>query len=153
MADVTVRDFQDGDEVAFRTLSEEWIKRWFALEPSDLATMSDPRGRIIDKGGRILMVIADGVAVGCCALIVKEPGTFEIGKMAVTPAVRGTGVGANLMQEAIKVARAMGARRLYLETNQRLTPAIALYKRAGFQHVAQFVSPYARADVAMEMWL
>jgi putative acetyltransferase len=50
----------------------------------------------------------------------------------------------------------MGARRLYLETNHMLTPAIRLYESMGFKHIdAKRIIPsqYARADVYMELML
>jgi hypothetical protein len=42
---VTIREFEPGDEVAFRRLNEEWIIRYFALEAKDVETLTDPRGR------------------------------------------------------------------------------------------------------------
>lgn len=33
--EVTIRDFRPGDEAAFRTLNEEWITRYFAVEPKE----------------------------------------------------------------------------------------------------------------------
>ena len=52
--------------------------------------------------------------------------------------------------------RSAGARRLYLETNHILTPAIRLYRSIGFKPVPPdrvVPSPSARADVYMEMTL
>jgi len=56
----------------------------------------------------------------------------------------------------LKHPRESGATRLTLETNRKLAVAIGLYESVGFQHVpASRVppSPYARCDVAMEMFL
>ncbi len=153
MTQVRVRDFEAGDETAFRALNEEWIRQWFAIESSDLSTLGDPWGKVIGRGGRILMALADEERVGCCALIPIANGEYEVAKMAVTPALRGAGVGRRVLEAAVQAARQMGATRLYLETNRLLAPAIALYERVGFQHLPQFVSPYVRADVAMEMIL
>ena len=47
-------------------------------------------------------------------------------------------------------------RHLTLETNHRMTPAIALYESVGFQHVPRHLwkpSEYERSDVRMEMRL
>ena len=54
------------------------------------------------------------------------------------------------------MARKLGACRLYLETNSKLTPALRLYAHFGFRTIAEDTlppSPYARADVRMELVL
>jgi GNAT superfamily N-acetyltransferase len=56
----------------------------------------------------------------------------------------------------IEHARAIGAKRLYLETNRRLTSAIHVYESLGFEHLSSErvkPSPYARANVYMELML
>jgi ribosomal protein S18 acetylase RimI-like enzyme len=81
---------------------------------------------------------------------------FEIAKMAVSPEFQGAGVGRKLLRAVIEGGRASGARRLYLETNHILTPAIRLYESMGFRHLpAERIVPseYVRADVYMELFL
>lgn len=66
------------------------------------------------------------------------------------------GIGRKLLEAVIEAGRSSGARRLYLETNHSLTPAIRLYESLGFKQLAPEkvqASPYARADVYMEMIL
>jgi putative acetyltransferase len=152
--DVTIREFLPGDEIAFRQLNEEWISRYFAMESKDEAAFSDPRRTILDRGGRIFFAVRQGELVGCCALLAMGPHEYEVAKMAVTESTRRGGVGRRLLQKVIAEARSAGATRLYLETNRKLEPAIRLYESAGFQHLppARIVaSPYARADVHMEL--
>jgi putative acetyltransferase len=156
MADLTIREFTAGDEAAFRKLNEEWIVRHFALEHKDEILLADPRGTILDLGGRIFIVVRDGQPVGCCALLAMAHGEFEVAKMAVTESLQGAGIGRHLLQRVVADARASGARRLYLETNRKLTPAIRLYESMGFRHLPPeriVPSPYARADVYMELYL
>jgi putative acetyltransferase len=81
---------------------------------------------------------------------------FEVAKMAVTTGYQGRGIGRRLLQAAIEEAQRMRARRLYLETNHILEPAIRLYESLGFRRLqpAQVTpSPYDRADVYMELML
>jgi GNAT superfamily N-acetyltransferase len=153
--DVTIREFLPGDEGAFRELNEEWIIHYFGqMEAKDEDAVADPRRSIADDGWRIFFAFHEGRAVGCCALVPAGPGDFEVAKMAVTASCRGAGVGRRLLETVIAAARAAGARRLHLETNRKLTPAIRLYESAGFRHLPaeRFVpSPYARSNVQMEL--
>ena len=154
---VTIREFQPGDEAAFRQLNEEWISRYFHhLEPKDEEALADPQASILPRGGRILFAFLDGQCVGCCGLRRCGPQEFEVAKMAVTSSCQGSGIGRKLLMAVIETARSAGARRLYLETNHALTPAIRLYESVGFQHLPPeriVPSAYARADVYMEMIL
>jgi GNAT superfamily N-acetyltransferase len=153
MAGVIVREFERGDADAFRDLNVEWIERYFKLEQSDREVLWHPQDAIVDKGGRILMAVRDGVPVGCCALIAKGDRVYEVSKMAVTPAERRAGIGRKLMTAAIELAGSIGASRLYLETNRILTGAIALYESMGFEHLPPERAPqsyYERANVYME---
>jgi GNAT superfamily N-acetyltransferase len=151
---VEIREFLPGDEEAFRRLNEEWIVRYFTLEKKDVEALSAPRESILDRGGRILFAMREGAAVGCCALVAIAPGEFEVAKMAVTEAAQGLGIGRRLLEATIEVARAVGATRLFLETNHVLGPAIRLYESVGFRHIPaerRQASPYARSDVQMEL--
>jgi len=151
---VVIREFQPGDEHAFRALNQEWIERYFRMEPPDLEVLSNPVTAILEPGGRIFLAVRDGQAIGCCALIRMEEGEYEVAKMAVSPAAQGGGIGRTLLAAVIEAARQAGVRRLFLETNHILTPAIHLYESLGFQHVvAEHPSPYARSDVTMELLL
>ena len=135
---VTIRDFESGDEAVFRTLNEEWIVRYFAMEAKDEATFANPRATILDRGGRIFFAVREGRTVGCCALLAMAPGEFEVGKMAVTVSAQRGGIGRRLLEKAIAEARAAGARRLFLETNRKLEGAIRLYEQVGFETIRKF---------------
>lgn len=153
---VAIREFQPGDEVAFRKLNEEWITRYFRLEGKDEQTLADPQSNILASGGRIFFAHVGDDCVGCCCLLSSGANEFEVAKLAVTSSCQGSGIGRKLVHAAIEAARAAGARRLYLETNHVLTAAIRLYESVGFTHVPPdriVRSPYVRADVYMEMTL
>lgn len=139
---------------AWRELNEAWIRRDFEVEPKDRKVLDDPVGEVIDRGGLIFIAeAADGVAVGCCALTPMEDGGLELAKMTVAEAARGQGLARRLIDACIAAGRDRGATRLYLETNASLTPAIALYHRAGFVDLPVQPTPYARCNVWMELRL
>lgn len=154
--EVSIRDFEPGDEGAFRRLNEEWITRHFELEEKDRGVLAEPQRTILERGGRILFAVLEREAVGCCSMMPMAEGGFELGKMAVTESHQGAGIGRKVLEAAIERARAEGATRLYLETNDSLTPARRLYESVGFRPVpAERVtpSPYARANVYLELFL
>ena len=150
---IAIREFQPGDETAFRQLNEEWITRYFRIEAKDSEALNDPGANILAPGGRIFFATVDGECVGTCALVPAGALEYEVAKMAVTERCQGMGIGRRLLTAVVEAARAAGARRLHLETNHILTPAIRLYESVGFRHVPSVPSPYVRADVFMEMVL
>ena len=148
-----IREFEPGDGDAFYSLNEAWISRFFVLEPKDEHSLRHPQEAILDQGGRIFFACSEGKNVGCVALMAMGPGEFEVVKMAVTEAMQGAGIGRQLMTHVVAAADEMGVKRLYLETNKILKPAIRLYEAVGFRHLRPdeiVPSPYARADVYME---
>jgi putative acetyltransferase len=152
---IEIRSLMPADDAtAFRTLNEEWITRYFTLEAKDRETLNDPVHSILRKGGHIFMAYAGAEAVGCVALIPMRDGVYELSKMAVSPHLRGRGIGRRLLQHAIAEARSIGAKSLFLGSNTRLKDAVHLYESVGFRHVKRErlpPMPYSRADVFMEM--
>jgi GNAT superfamily N-acetyltransferase len=152
---IEIRPLRIGEDgTAFRLLNEEWISRYFVLEPKDHETLGDPENTILRKGGRVYFVDADGKRVGCVALIPMGDGVYELSKMAVSPEMRGLGIGRRLLTHVIGEAKALGAKRLFLGSSSILKNAIHLYEAVGFRHVPPETLPdmhYVRADVFMEI--
>jgi len=136
---------------AFKALNEAWISKYFAIEAKDREVLEDPQGTILVKGGRIFMALDEGQAVGCVALIRMADGGYEVAKMTVCETLRGSGLGRMLMQRCIEAGAEMGARRLYLETNSSLAPALGLYRTMGFTETTPPArNDYVRGDTWME---
>lgn len=154
--EIAIRELQAGeDATAFRTLNEEWITRYFVLEERDKETLNHPE-RILAEGGRIYFGYLEGQVVGTVALIPVEDGQFELAKMAVSPAMRGRGIGRQILVHAIAEARAMGLPSIFLASNSVLQNAVHLYEALGFEHVPKERLPwavYGRGNVFMEKTL
>jgi putative acetyltransferase len=152
---VEIRSLRRGeDATAFRTLNEEWITRYFTLEEMDREVLSDPENKILRKGGHIFMAYLGQQAVGCVALIPMGDGVYELSKIAVAPDLRGLGIGRSLLEHAVRQAKQIGARSLFLASNARLQNAVHLYESIGFRHLPPERRPaslYTRANVFMEM--
>ena len=154
--EIFIRPFRSADAQAFHDLNLAWISAFFQPEAKDEANLLNPEGTIVALGGRIFVAELDRILVGCVALLPMPGAAYEVAKMAVAPQAQGRGVGRRLLAEAVAWAQAQGAERLYLESNHVLAPALRLYESAGFLHLPperRPVSPYARADVFMEMLL
>lgn len=148
---IHLRSFKLADAVAFRELNEAWIEKYFGLEEPDREVLGNPVGHVIEPGGHIYMACVEDRAVGCCALIPVRKGVYEVAKMAVDEAYRGRGIGRKLLAYVIAQARTAGATLLTLESSSKLTNAVHLYESLGFQHLPPKPSPYARANVFMEL--
>lgn len=151
---IAIRAYRPEDAAAFRELNEDWIEKHFGLEEKDRTTLGDPETYILKPGGHIFMALAEGKAIGCCALLLMRPGMYEVAKMTVAEGYRGHGVGRRLLAHTILAGWTLGADTLYLVTNDKLVDAIHLYESLGFRHVPPervVPSPYARANVYMEL--
>jgi DNA-binding MarR family transcriptional regulator/predicted N-acetyltransferase YhbS len=87
-----------------------------------------------------LIAERDGANVGCVFLVQARDddsgavvaGTAQLRMLLVEPAARGLGIGARLVDECERFARAKGYRRIVLWTNGVLTAARAIYAKAGY---------------------
>ncbi|HEY0611332.1 MAG TPA: GNAT family N-acetyltransferase [Chitinophaga sp.] len=151
---VQIVDYTADHAAAFKALNIQWISTYFKVEPEDLKALDHPKDYILKKGGHILMAIYQDQPVGTCALIKMKDGSgYELAKMAVAPEVRGKSIGFLLGKAAIERGRANGAKRIYLESNTILKPAINLYHKLGFKKITGPPSPYERANIQMELRL
>lgn len=140
---------------AFKKLNEEWISAYFKMEDSDYKALDHPKEYILHKGGAILVALYEDEPVGVCALIKMDDPEYdyELAKMAVSPKVQGKSIGWLLGQAIIEKAKSLGAKKLYLESNTMLKPAINLYYKLGFKKVAGRATPYERCNIQMELEL
>ena len=146
--------YDDRFAADFKRLNVEWLEGFGLLEPADLKHLDAPRETIIAPGGQIFFAMAAGVVLGTCAVRPVVPGVAELVKLAVTPAAQGRGLGRRLAAIAIEHARRLGAAKVVLVSNSRLSSAIRLYESLGFGHAP--LPPdtgYASADVYMELVL
>jgi ribosomal protein S18 acetylase RimI-like enzyme len=142
-------EFESRYATDFKQLNLEWLQLHFRIEPLDEDVLSRP-AEILSNGGAIWLAQEGDAIVGCCALIAKGDGTYELSKMAVTSSAQGKGRGRRLLEAAVKGFADRDGRLLFLETNTALKAAIALYESSGFVHQqAPNPSPYERANVYM----
>lgn len=149
-SDIEVVPYSKKHRKAFKELNVEWIDKYFKMEEADLKYLDHPENNILKKGGYIAMAFYNSQPVGTCALVKMDKETFELAKMAVSPEYRGKGIGYLLCRHVKDKARELGGKKLYLESNTILKPAIDLYYKMGFQKVSRQPSPYDRCNIQME---
>ena len=152
-AKVRILDYTPAYQPDFKALNVEWIETYFRIEEKDLLSLNNPDEYIIARGGHILLAEYEGRIVGTCALLRLDEDTVELGKMAVSPKAQGKSVGWLLGKASVEKARSMGAKKIFLDSNTRLVPAINLYLKLGFVKVAGKPSPYERSNIQMELEL
>ncbi|MCW5516993.1 helix-turn-helix domain-containing GNAT family N-acetyltransferase [Muriicola sp. Z0-33] len=150
---VEIVDYEEKYRQHFKSLNEEWIRKYFKMEEMDHKALDHPKTYILDNGGHILVALYEGEAVGVCALIKIDHPQFdyELAKMGVSPKAQGKGIGWLLGNAIIDKAKSLGATSLYLESNTVLKPAIALYRKLGFNKISGIPTPYKRSNIQMEM--
>jgi len=137
-----------------RALFEEYAA-WLAVDlcfqsfAEELATLP---GHYAPPSGRLFLAGAPGDALGCAALRPlgpvdrPVPETGEVKRLYVQPRGRGSGTGRRLALAVVDAARAIGYRRLCLDTLERMSEARALYESLGFRRRdAYYDNPLADA--------
>jgi GNAT superfamily N-acetyltransferase len=146
---VAIVDFLPEHAAAFRDLNLAWIEDGFSVEESDRRVLDDPETEIIEHGGFIFVATAGGEIAGVCALIPSGPRLYQLAKMAVSPAIRGKGIGRRLAYAAIDRARDEGAVAVELFTNTVLVPAMGLYNSLGFKPAPFERAEHTRSNIRM----
>ncbi len=153
--EIRIVNFEKKYALAFKELNQEWIIKFFKMEAEDHYTLDNPQENIIDKGGYILIALLGNEVVGVCALKKMEDPDYkyELAKMGVSPSHRGKKIGLLLGEKIIELARSLGSKKIFLESNTVLTPAINLYRKLGFTEIYDRPSPYERSNIQMELKL
>lgn len=153
--EIEIIDYMPEYKEDFSRLNKEWIQKYFEMEEKDHQVVDHPDTYILKPGGKILLARHLGKVVGVCALMkLNSPiYDYEMAKMAVSPDAQGKNIGWILACAVIEKARSLGAKRLFLESNTMLKPAINLYHKLGFRKIPGYQSPYKRSDIQMELVL
>jgi ribosomal protein S18 acetylase RimI-like enzyme len=104
----------------------------FAAELNQLPDMYGP------PSGCLLLASRDDEWVGCCALRRFSHAVCEMKRLYTKPKVRGENLGRRLTERLVTKARALGYRRMVLDTLEEMVAAQALYRSLGFRETEPY---------------
>jgi len=104
----------------------------FAAELNQLADMYGP------PSGCLLLAGRDTEWVGCGALRRFSDGVCEMKRLYIKPSGRGLNLGRRLTETLVAKARALGYRRMVLDTLEHMVAAQALYRSLGFRETKPY---------------
>jgi len=141
----------------FKNLNMEWLNSEFngQLTEQDRESLEYPESYYLAQGGYLFFAKQAEKIIGCVAMKPASEGHYELSKMAVSNEVQGQGIGRLLLLNTLNKARDLQVKTISLETNSKLTRALALYQNFGFtqQKHPNGKSSYQRADLYMELQL
>lgn len=99
--------------------------------------------------GQLLLATVDGRPAGCVALREIDADDCEMKRMFVYADLHGRGVGRALGEAVVQEAKAIGYKRMLLDTSIRQDEAQSLYGRLGFR----VIPPYYDLPENLRSWL
>jgi putative acetyltransferase len=92
----------------------------------------------IDNIQHIVVAYANDLAVGCGAIKEYTSNCMEVKRMYVTEAQRGKGIAKLILAALEKWAKEFGYNLCILETDKKLSSAIALYTKCGYTIIPNY---------------
>ncbi|MFD4788876.1 GNAT family N-acetyltransferase [Streptomyces sp. NPDC058459] len=136
----------------WRAYCTEVSDRWYLLheghrtDPAELEReiAAYTGAELTRPKGELLVARYGGAPAGCAGVRLLAPDTAELTRVFLYEDLRGRGGGTPLVHAAEDAARALGARRMILDTRTDLVAARALYARLGYTETERHnEDPYA----------
>jgi GNAT superfamily N-acetyltransferase len=131
------------DDPAVRLLYADFIRE--ADGPLDPALVdveaeiaAGPPANLTPPAGVLMLARVDGDPAGLGGVRHLDTPVAEVKSMYVAPAYRGTGLGRRIIAELERIAVEHECRATRLDTSRYLTPAVTLYRSAGYEEVPDY---------------
>jgi len=119
----------------------DWLKVDLCFQDFERELAELP-GDYAPPDGRLLLAWHHERPVGCIALRRIDATTGEVKRLYVRPEARGRRTGRQLVEQVIAATRAIGYRRLVLDTLPQMVEAQSLYRSFGFSEIpAYYANP------------
>ena len=119
----------------------DWLKVDLCFQGFERELAELP-GDYASPDGRLLLAWHHEMPVGCIALRRFDASRGEVKRLYVRPEARGRRTGWRLVEQVIAEAKAIGYRRLVLDTLPQMGEARSLYRSFGFSEIpAYYANP------------
>jgi GNAT superfamily N-acetyltransferase len=148
----------DRDDPAVRPLYADFIReadgplvydRGEAGIDLDAEIAAGPPADLVPPNGMLLLARVDGEPAGLGGVRYLDREIAEVKSMYVAPAHRGSGLGRRILARLDEIAAEHGCRAVRLDTSDYLTPAVGLYRAAGYREVPAY-NENPKADLWFE---
>lgn len=92
----------------------------------------------VDRIKHIVVAYQNNKPIACGAIKEYTPDTMEVKRMYTSPQSRGQGIATNILTELEQWAAELGYKNCVLETGNKQTEAIELYKKNGYQIIPNY---------------
>ena len=137
----------------FKKMNLDYLDKYNLTESHDMIILDNPEEIVLGRGGFLWLAKAGEEIVGTVGIMPEGHGIFELIKMCVAESWRGRGISKILMETCLQKVKELGGEKLFLFSNHQLQTALKLYEKYGFKNVVVKDSPFATADVKMELEL
>ena len=100
--------------------------------------MASLPGAYAAPAGRLFFAEFEGRPAGCVGIRASSDGVCEMKRLYVEPEMRGNGIGRQLALAAIKAAKALGYRKVMMDTLPAMRIAVKLYRELGFKEAPAY---------------
>ncbi|KAA3436525.1 GNAT family N-acetyltransferase [Rufibacter hautae] len=136
---ITVRAIEEKDNLPLADLIRKVFREFKIDKPGTVYT--DPTTDalyqlFLTPGSGCLVAEENGEMVGCCGVFPTQglpDGCAELVKFYLSAETRGRGIGLQLLERNMELARELGYKQLYLESFPELSKAVSMYTKAGFK--------------------
>jgi putative acetyltransferase len=131
----TDTDFEQGKRLFEEYVASLGVDLSFQDFGNELKTIDQQYNR---PAGALLLAFRETAAVGCAGIRKIDAETAELKRMYVQDQHKGQGIGVQLLERSLQIAKDLGYKKIRLDTLQNMTKAQALYRSFGFYEIDSY---------------